>query len=63
MAQSKRWIGPFAGEELRAEPAKHTLVLTPEEARQGVVSGRVRLVLAGSLILAALAGIVVYSAI
>ena len=57
MAQSSNKDAFF---EQRAEL---TRILTPEEARQGVVSGRIRLVLAGSLILAALAGVIVYSAI
>jgi hypothetical protein len=63
MAQSTRLNGPFAEEELRSQRTNHAPVLTPEEARQGVISGRVRLVLAGSLILAALAGLILYSAI
>ena len=61
MAQSRRWvrIAPDKGE---AQVARVT-VLTPVEARQGVVSGRVSLILAVSLILSALAFVVVYSAI
>jgi hypothetical protein len=63
MAQSTRLDGPFTDKTPRAAPANYGPVLTPEEARQGVISGRVMLVLAGSLILAALAGIIAYSAI
>ena len=33
------------------EKARHSPILTPEEARQGVISGRVRMVLAISLML------------
>jgi hypothetical protein len=36
-------------------------VLTPEESRQGVISGRVRMILATSLVLALIAFFVVYS--
>jgi hypothetical protein len=62
MAQSTRLDYPLKGGPHR-EVAGHAPVLTPEEARQGVVSGRVRLILAVSLILAALAFVVVYIAI
>ena len=61
MAQSNRLDRPYL-DEGRRETAFHAPILTPEEARQGVVSGRVRLVLAVSLILAALAFVIVYSA-
>ena len=61
MAQSNRLDRIYADEQ-RPETAVYAPILTPEEARQGVVSGRVRLVLAVSLILAALAFVVVYSA-
>lgn len=61
MAQSNRSNRPFMGEE-QPKTAFHSPILTAEEARQGVVSGRVRLVLAVSLILAALGFVVVYSA-
>jgi len=61
MAQSNRLDRPF-GPEIRRAEAGHGPILTPEEARQGVVSGRVRLILAASLILAALAFVIVYSA-
>jgi hypothetical protein len=59
MAQSSGLNRPLKGETSFGQAP----VLTPEEARQGVVSGRVRLILAVSLILAALAFVVVYSAI
>jgi hypothetical protein len=36
--------------------------LTPEESRQGVVSGRVMMVLATSLVLALIAFVILYSA-
>jgi len=61
MAQSNRLARPFE-DGAEKERAIHAPILTPEEARQGVVSGRVRLILAVSLILAALAFVIVYSA-
>ncbi len=61
MAQSNRLDRPL-GQEFPRQTAAHAPILTPEEARQGVVSGRVRLILAVSLILAALAFVIVYSA-
>ena len=36
--------------------------LTPEESRQGVISGRVMMVLASSLVLALIAFVILYSA-
>ena len=40
----------------------HEPVLTPEESRQGVISGRVITILIMSLVLALIAFVVVYSA-
>ena len=37
-------------------------VLTPEESRQGVISGRVLLILTTSLVLAVIAFVILYSA-
>jgi hypothetical protein len=45
----------------RRETANHASILTPEEARQGVISGRVRLVLTISLMLSVIAGAIVYA--
>lgn len=44
-------------EPLRADPP----VLTPEESRQGVISGRVMLILMTSLVLALIAFAIIYS--
>jgi hypothetical protein len=41
--------------------AHHATILTPEEARQGVVSGRVSLILVVSLMLAVIAGAIVFA--
>jgi hypothetical protein len=43
-------------------PSTAQPVLTPEEARQGVISGRVTLILVTSLVLALIAFVIVYSA-
>lgn len=40
----------------------HEPVLTPEESRQGVISGRVIMILIMSLVLALIAFVIVYSA-
>jgi hypothetical protein len=47
------------GEEIRDTPPPS---LTPEEARQGVISGRVFLILTVSLMLAMVAFLILYSA-
>jgi hypothetical protein len=52
MAQSKRRKRPFGGDD-RPGLGGHAQILTPVEARQGVISGRVIRVLAASLALAA----------
>ena len=44
-------------------PPSDTPVLTPEESRQGVISGRVLLILTTSLLLAAAAFVIVYGVI
>jgi hypothetical protein len=44
----------------RQEQPTHSPILTPEEARQGVISGRVRMVLAVSLMLVIAAFAVVF---
>jgi hypothetical protein len=41
--------------------ARQAPILTPEEARQGVVSGRVSLILLVSLMLSVIAGAIVYA--
>lgn len=43
------------------EHATPPAVLTPEESRQGVVSGRVLMILTSSLMLAAIAFAIIYS--
>lgn len=58
MAEVQRW-DPSLNE--RQEDVKHAPVLTPEEARQGVVSGRIRLVLAVSLTLVVVAFAIIYA--
>jgi len=55
MAQPKPFERPIPQEE------KPVPVLTPEESRQGVISGRVMLVLMTSLALALIAFAIVYS--
>ena len=53
MAQPKPFDHPSHRDE-------HPPVLTPEESRQGVISGRVALILKTSLTLAAIAFIIIY---
>jgi hypothetical protein len=43
-------------------PSENPPVLTPEESRQGVISGRVMMILTTSLVLALIAFAIVYSA-
>ena len=45
----------------RHETAEHAPILTPVEARQGVISGRVRLILAVSLTLVVVAFAIIYA--
>ena len=45
------------------EGANHAPILTPEEARQGAVSGRIRLALTVSLTLTVTTGAIVYAAL
>jgi hypothetical protein len=45
----------------RRETGSHALILTPVEARQGVISGRVRLILVVSLMLAVISGAIVFA--
>jgi hypothetical protein len=59
MEQAKPW--DQNSEAYGHHTATHTAVLTPEEARQGVISGRVRLVLLVSLMLAAVAFAIVFA--
>jgi hypothetical protein len=58
MAQANFWDRTMKPD--RRETANHASILTPEEARQGVISGRVRLVLMVSLMLSVIAGAIVY---
>lgn len=58
MAEVHSWENRLESE--RREHATHSLILSPEEARQGVISGRVRMVLAVSLMLAVAAFAVVF---
>ena len=55
LIKTYRSFYPNDGEPGR-ETTAHTTELTPVEARQGVISGRVATVLIGSLILAAFSG-------
>jgi hypothetical protein len=58
MAQANSWEKPLESE--RQEYATHSPLLNAEEARQGVISGRVRMVLAVSLMLVVAAFAVVF---
>ena len=55
MAQINPWVHSMENEDIR--PAA---VLTPVEARQGLISGRVVLILIVSLTLAVIAGAIIY---
>jgi hypothetical protein len=59
MAETNQWDNSLES-TLRHENPSHGPILTPVEARQGVVSGRVRLILAVSLMLAIVAGAIIY---
>jgi hypothetical protein len=59
MDQAKPW--DHRSEAYGHDVASHTPVLTPEEARQGVISGRVRLVLLVSLMLAVVAAAIMFA--
>jgi hypothetical protein len=61
MAQANHWDNSLET-TVRHDSVNHAPVLTPVEARQGVVSGRVRLVLAASLTLAVAAFAIIYAA-
>lgn len=60
MAHSDRWDHSLDA-TARHETAEHGPILTPVEARQGVISGRVRLILAVSLTLVVVAFAIIYS--
>ena len=60
MAQTEQWDRPR--ETRSTDTATHAPILSPEEARQGVVSGRVRFLLAASLTLVVIAFVIVYAA-
>lgn len=60
MAQIDQWDRPL--ETHPQDSATHGPILTPEEARQGVISGRIRLLLAASLTLVVVAFVIVYAA-
>jgi hypothetical protein len=59
MAQPDQW--DESHEAKHGESATHSVILSPEEARQGVISGRIRLVLAVSLTLVVVAFAIVYA--
>ena len=61
MAQIKPW--DHTPEFGARDGAYQAPVLTPVEARQGIISGRVRLVLVVSLMLAVIAGAITYAAL
>ena len=61
MAQTIPWDGPKTF--YRREAACYAPILTPEQARQGDVSGRVRLALTVSLTLTVTTGAIVYAAL
>ena len=58
MVQVHSWEKPLAYEN--KEHAGYSPILSPEEARQGVISGRVRMVLAVSLMLVIAAFAIVF---
>ena len=58
MAQTKPW--DHSMEFNRREESNRAAVLTPVEARQGLISGRVVLILVISLMLAVIAGATTY---
>jgi hypothetical protein len=60
MAQANRWDASLET-TVRREPVDHAPVLTAVEARQGVTSGRVRLILLVSLTLVIVAFAVIYT--
>lgn len=60
MAQVNQWDRSL-DDTVRHETANHAPILTPVEARQGVVSGRVRLVLAVSLTMIVVAFAIIYA--
>ena len=53
--------GNRGSEANRHDAANHAPILTPEESRQGVISGRIRLVLAVSLTLIVVSFALVYA--
>ena len=59
MAQTNPWVHSMELEG-RSEDTRPPSVLTPVEARQGLISGRVVLILMVSLTLAIIAGAIVY---
>jgi hypothetical protein len=60
MAQADQWDRPL--ETHPQDSAAHGTILSSEEARQGVISGRIRLLLAASLTLVVVAFAIVYAA-
>ncbi|HEX3487661.1 MAG TPA: hypothetical protein VHT51_21580 [Micropepsaceae bacterium] len=59
MARANHWNRSLDQE--RQDSANQGPVLTPEEARQGVVSGRIRMLLAVSLTLVIVAFAIIYA--
>jgi hypothetical protein len=59
MAQANRWDAPLGTTVHR--DGHEAPILTPDEARQGVVSGRVRMILASSLTLVIIAFALVFA--
>lgn len=60
MAEADQW--DRRTETRPEDSANHAPILSPEEARQGVVSGRIRFLLAASLTLVVVAFAIVYAA-
>ena len=60
MAQANPWDTTMRMERKHPE---QTSILTPVEARQGVISGRIRMILVVSLTLAVIAGAIVYAVV
>jgi hypothetical protein len=59
MTQLHQW--DESHESKRDGSATHSVILSPEEARQGVISGRIRLLLAVSLTLVVVAFAIIYA--
>jgi hypothetical protein len=55
------WTMAWSIEQNHRETAEHAAILTPVEARQGLISGRIILVLAATLTLVVIAFALIYA--